>query len=85
MLQQKRLEEEYRFPRQTVPWVREGMLSVSVAHKSVVRYNESNWRPRKSTEDDTQMLQVWSCGRKGVKGSQNGYRLVCHRGREEVK
>lgn len=29
--------------------------------------------------------QVWSHGRKGVKGSQNWYRLVCHRGRKEVK
>lgn len=85
MLQQKKLEEEYRFPRQTMPWAWEGMLSVSVARKSALRYNESNWRQRKSTEDNTQMLQVWSRGRNGVKGSQNGYRLVCHRGREEVK
>lgn len=84
MLQQKKLEE-YRFPRQTMPWAWEGMLSVSVARKSAVRYNESNWSQRKSTEDDTQMLQVWSRGRNGVKGSQNGYRLVCHRGKEEVK
>lgn len=73
------------FRGQIVPWVWEGTLSVSVTCKSGVRYNESSWRPGKNTEDTIQMLQVWSDGRKGVKGSQNWCHLVCHRGREVVK
>lgn len=53
--------------------------------KSAMCYNESSWRPGKSAEDAIQMPQVWSCGRKGTKGSQNWYHPVCDRGREEIK
>lgn len=65
------MEEEYRFP-QTVLWVQEGMLSVSVARKWV----HYSGRPGNTTEDTIEMLQVWSCGGKGVKGSQDWWYLV---------
>lgn len=48
----------------------EGRLSVSVARKSM-HCNGSNWRPGNNTEDTIQILQVWSCGAKGMEGSQD--------------
>lgn len=50
-----------------------------------VHCSGSNWRSGNNTEDTIQMLQVWSSGGKGMKGSQDCLYLVYGRGKTIVR